>query len=174
MIASVLTICGTIAIPLRVHAQAGTTATAQPAATTAGALAPASAMAAPNLECKLHARGSAPDSGITVFTDGDGYARFFAVRSAAAQVLTCANESKEISEYAVDLASESTFAERPLDIAKEPGIDRPPLAGDPLTISQAELSARWLWTAPGPRHSGIRKVARSSNQAGPHAVCEEA
>jgi hypothetical protein len=113
----------------------------------------ASIKAAPDLQCQLHARGSAPTSGLTVFTDGDSYARFYAVRaktSGQSQILTCTNEAGQTSSYAVDLTSETTFVNRPLDISKERGIARPPLTGDPLSYTQAELSKRGYGLRPKP------------------------
>ncbi len=43
----------------------------------------ASVQALPGLQCSLYPEGSAPSTGLTVFTDDDGYARFHAVRAAA-------------------------------------------------------------------------------------------
>jgi hypothetical protein len=103
---------------------------------------PASVKAAPNLKCKLHGTGQETGSGITVFTDADGYARFHAVRGGQGQTerLTCTDEAGQTSSYPVDLSSDATFADRPLDLAKEPGTDRPPLAGDPSSYTQAQLA----------------------------------
>ena len=41
---------------------------------------PASVKAAPDLRCTLQAKGESSEAGIPVFTDGDGYARFHAVK----------------------------------------------------------------------------------------------
>jgi hypothetical protein len=105
---------------------------------------PASVKAAPNLKCKLHGIEQETGSGIMVFTDADGYARFHAVRGGRGQTqqlkLTCTGEAGHTSSYAVDLSSDATFADRPLDLAKEPGTDRPPLAGDPSSYTQAQLA----------------------------------
>jgi Peptidase A4 family len=116
---------------------------------------PASVQAAAGLQCKLHASDRAPASGLIVFTDGDGYARFHAVRQrlgSAAQHLTlsCADEAGRPSSYPVDLASDATFVARPLNIANERGIDRPPLRGDPLSYSQAQLSREGYGLRPDP------------------------
>src|SRR5438045_2284258 len=43
---------------------------------------PAWVQAWPGLQCQLYPAGSAPSSGLTVFTDDDGYLRFHAVRPA--------------------------------------------------------------------------------------------
>jgi hypothetical protein len=50
----------------------------------------------------------------------------------------------------VDLTSKTTFVNRPLDISKERGIDRPPLTGDPLSYTQAELSKGGYGLRPKP------------------------
>jgi hypothetical protein len=44
--------------------------------------------------CKLHPAAQEPETGITIYTDADGYARFHAVRGVKSQVqqLTCADE----------------------------------------------------------------------------------
>ena len=146
-----LAIYSVISVPIFAHAQARKGANAGTAPT--GRYLPASIKAAPDLECKLHARGSAPDSGLTVFTDGDGYARFYAVRAKAgvqSQMLTCTDEAGRTSSYVVDRTSDATFANRPLDIANERGIDRPALSGDPLSYTQAELSKRGYGLRPKP------------------------
>src|SRR5215831_10988661 len=115
----------------------------------------ASVKAAPRLKCKLHAPNSARDSGVTVFTDGDGYARFHAVRGgigAAGRTLTlsCADDAGRTSSYPVDLTSEETFSPHPMDLAKEPGIDRPPLEGDPMSYTKAQLSRQGYGLRPDP------------------------
>ena len=153
LFASALAIYSAISVPICAHAQARK-ATNRPAeiAATSKYL-PASIKAAPDLQCQLHAQGSAPASGLTVFTDGDGYARFYAVKAKTggqSQILTCTNEAGQTSSYAVDLTSETTFVNRPLDISKERGIDRPPLTGDPLSYTQAELSKRGYGLRPKP------------------------
>jgi hypothetical protein len=103
---------------------------------------PASVKAAPNLKCKLHGAGREPGSGITVYTDADGYARFHAVRGGQGQteLLTCTDEAGHTSSYRVDLSSAATFADRPRDLAREPGTDRPPLTGDPSSYTQGQLA----------------------------------
>jgi hypothetical protein len=103
---------------------------------------PASVKAAPNLKCKLHGAGREPRSGITVYTDADGYARFHAVRggNGQAEQLTCTDEAGHTSSYPVDLSLEATFGDRPRDLTREPGTDRPPLTGDPGSYTQAQLA----------------------------------
>lgn len=98
-------------------------------------LIPASVKAAPDLRCTLRPKGD-QTNGIPVFTDNDGYARFHAVKVSSGsprqlQTLTCTDEGGRASAYDVDLASDETFVNRPLDLANEPGVDRPALTGDP-------------------------------------------
>lgn len=103
---------------------------------------PASVKAAPKLKCQLHAPGEPPESGISILTDADGYARFHAVRAAPGtrpESLSCTDETGEASSLSVDLSAAEVFASRPLDISREPGIDRPALAGDPARLSETEL-----------------------------------
>lgn len=148
---SILAIYSTISVPICAHAQARSAANTSEE--TAQRYLPASIKVAPDLKCKLHARGSAPASGLTVFTDGDGYARFYAVRARASgqsQMLTCTDEAGRVSSYSVDLTSDATFVNRPLDIANERGIDRPALTGDPLSYTQADLSKRGYGLRPKP------------------------
>jgi hypothetical protein len=150
-LASALALCSNISVPICAHAQAELGRSSQKAP--AGSYQPASIKAAPRLECKLHAKDASPDSGLPVFTDNDGYARFYAVRmksAGQAQVLTCKDEGGQTNTYSVDLTSGDTFVHRPLDLAKEPGIDRPALTGDPLSYSQAELSRRGYGVRPKP------------------------
>src|ERR1700693_6311806 len=44
---------------------------------------PASVHALPGLQCQLYPTGSEPSTGLEVYTNDDGYARFHAVRAAA-------------------------------------------------------------------------------------------
>jgi len=111
---------------------------------------PASVKAAPNLKCKLHEAGRDAGTGITVYTDADGYARFHAVRENQGQMkLTCTDEAGQISSYPVDLSSAETFADRPRDLAKEPGDDRPRLTGDPSSYTEAQLAQMGYGLRPG-------------------------
>lgn len=99
--------------------------------------------AAPGLQCMLVAPGTEASKGIPVATDDDGYARFHAVKGAAEHLsLDCKDASGKASSFAVDLASTETFAPHPLDLAKEKGVDRPALQGDPQSFSQSELIER--------------------------------
>jgi hypothetical protein len=146
-------VCSTLALSVTGHAQAP----ASPPTQTAPAkkYTPASVKAAPDLACKLHAPGSAPDSGLAVFTDGDGYARFHAVRAGPGVpvqplVLSCTDQAGRASQYSVDLSSDETFANRPVNIANERGVDRPALAGDPLSYTQAQLSRDGYGLRPDP------------------------
>ncbi len=105
---------------------------------------PASVRALPELQCKLYPTGSDPSSGLPVFTDDDGYARFHAVRASAGDevhmlTLDCTDSAGKTYSYSVDLMSEDTFAPRPLNLANERGVNRPALKGDPLSYTQSHL-----------------------------------
>ena len=129
----------------------------------------ASVKAAPDLKCRLHAKGSPPSTGIPVFTDDDGYARFMAVRASAAdapQSLSCTDAAGKASAYAVDLKSDEVFANRPLDIAKERGVDRPALAGDPMKFTQAELSQKGYGLRPNPTDPAYHSWLESATRPG--------
>src|SRR5690349_8752198 len=57
---------------------------------------PASVHAQPELQCRLHSKGSASSTGLPVSTDDDGFARFHAVKLATADpnhelTLDCTN-----------------------------------------------------------------------------------
>jgi hypothetical protein len=130
----------TLAAPI--GAQAQTTSTPSSGMPAQRQFEPASVKAAPNLKCHLHPPGESPESGVSVLTDADGYARFHAVRAAPGtrpEMLSCTDEAGKASSMSVDLSAPELFAARPVDIAREPGIDRPPLAGDPARLSETEL-----------------------------------
>jgi hypothetical protein len=115
----------------------------------------ASVLAFPWLHCKVYPTGSAPSSGVEVFTDNDGYARFYAVRAAAGDAvqqltLDCTDSEGKTSSYPVDLRSDDTFAPRPVNLANEPGIDRPALQGDPLSYTQSQLIQAGYGLRPDP------------------------
>ncbi|HYA41228.1 MAG TPA: Ig-like domain repeat protein [Syntrophobacteraceae bacterium] len=116
---------------------------------------PASVRALPGLQCKVHPAGNDPSSGLTVFTNDDGYARFHAVRALpgdAVQLLTldCRDSAGKAYSYSADLTSDDTFTPRPVDLAKEHGIDRPALKGDPLSYTQSELIRAGYGLRPDP------------------------
>ncbi len=116
---------------------------------------PASVHALPGLQCKVYPKGSDPSSGLPVFTDDDGYARFHAVRAAAGDevqqlTLDCTDSAGETYHFAVDLTSDDTFAPRPVNLANERGADRPPLKGDPLGYTQSELIQAGYGLRPDP------------------------
>jgi hypothetical protein len=105
---------------------------------------PASVYAGRDLQCKLSAPGSAKSEQLTVFTDDDGYARFYAVRSneddkVKSLVLDCNDTTGKASSVSVDLTSDETFTPRPVNLENEPGLDRPALRGNPLSYTQAQL-----------------------------------
>ena len=119
---------------------------------------PASVQAFPGLQCSLYPEGSAPSSGLTVFTDDDGYARFHAVRAAAGDkvqrlTLDCKDAAGGPAIFSVDLTSDDTFAPRPLNLANERGTDRPALIGDPVSYSQTELIQAGYGLRPDPEES---------------------
>ena len=150
LFASTFAVYFSIAVDISVQAQP-----TNPPASVAAAkrFLPAAVKAAPNLKCKLHSPGSEPDSGLNIFTDADGFARFHAVRAGSggeSKILTCSDEAGRTSSYSVDLGSDATFVDRPHDIASEPGIARPALTGDPLGYTQAELSQRGYGLRPKP------------------------
>jgi hypothetical protein len=109
----------------------------------------------PGLQCKLHIPGTEPTSDLPVRTDEDGYARFYAVRAQAGDgvrqlFLDCTDDAGRISSRPVDLTSDDTFTPRPVNVANERGTDRPALAGDPLSYSQAELIRAGYGLRPDP------------------------
>jgi len=117
---------------------------------------PASVRALPGLQCRIYAEGSAPSTGLTVFTDDDGYARFHAVRVSAAErvqrlTLACSDSAGKSSVYSADLSSGDTFAPRPVNLANERGTDRPALAGDPLSYTQLQLIQAGYGLRPDPK-----------------------
>jgi hypothetical protein len=117
---------------------------------------PASVLVKPGLRCELQSeRNVDPAQTISLLTDADGYARFHALRATAADrtqrlSLTCADSTGKASTYSVDLTSAETFVPRPLDLAAEPGIDRPALSGDPMSYSQGQLIAAGYGLRPDP------------------------
>jgi hypothetical protein len=157
--------------------------------------------AKPGLQCTLSPdKTSTAAAAVTVSTDHDGYARFYAVRATsqdAVQSLTlnCKDAEGAASTFAVDLTAAETFAAHPLDLAGEPGVDRPALKGDPMSYSQSQLLdagyglrpdpedaaayARWLAAAltPGrllePRLRGIHKPSGASNEVRPDGTTLE-
>jgi hypothetical protein len=117
---------------------------------------PASVHALPGLQCQLYPTGSEPSTGLEVYTNDDGYARFHAVRAAAGdgvQQLTmdCTDSAGQFSTYIVDLTSDDTFTPRPLNLANERGVDRPALQGDPLSYTQSELIQAGYGLRPDPK-----------------------
>jgi hypothetical protein len=143
--------CAALVVPSRAYAQDPT----RPS--TISEFSPASVKAARDLRCTLHPPGS-PSTGIPVFTDTDGYARFHAVRPSAGSAdetltLSCTDPAGGAVSFPVDLNANDTFADRPLDIASEPGIDRPALIGDPMSRTQAELLRDGYGLRPDPAAS---------------------
>jgi hypothetical protein len=124
----------------------------------------ASVYAQPGLLCKLFPESGTPSAGVPVYTDDDGYARFYALRMAAGspkrrQVLDCADDNGKRSTFPVDLASDETFARRPVDLAGQRGRDRPPLSGDPFSYSQAELIEAGYGLRPDPAEDSAAYIS---------------
>jgi hypothetical protein len=112
----------------------------------------------PGLQCELHPPGTPAANEIPLATDSDGYARFYAVRAGKGEAgqwltLSCTNSSGMAFSYHVNLASADTFAARPLNLAAEPGKDRPPLAGNPMHFTQAQLLHGGYGLRPDPKTS---------------------
>jgi len=120
--------------------------------------APASVQASPELQCLIYPEGAEPSTGLTLFTDDDGYARFHAVRAAAGDkvqrlTLDCKDSGGRPFLYSVDLTSADTFAPRPVNLAYERGTDRPALTGDPLSYTQSELIQAGYGLRPDPEQN---------------------
>lgn len=116
---------------------------------------PASVRAAPGLQCNLYPTGEDATSGVPVFTDDDGYARFHAVRPSGTYAVTeltldCKDAAGKPSTYPVDLSSAATFAPNPVNLANERGADRPALQGDPMSLTQAQLIEAGYGLRPDP------------------------
>jgi hypothetical protein len=133
---------------------------------------PASVRALPGLSCHVHAAGTASAKGIPVFTDDDGYARFYAKRAAQGDsvsqlTLDCKDSRGMTFSYLADLTSTETFTPRPLNLAAERGTDRPALEGDPLSYTQSELIHAGYGLRPDPAKDSAaydRWLAAASKQ----------
>jgi hypothetical protein len=64
--------------------------------------------------------------------------------------LDCTDSDGRISSYSVDLTSDDTFTPRPVNLANEPGADRPALEGDPLSYTQLQLIQAGYGLRPDP------------------------
>jgi hypothetical protein len=119
----------------------------------------AAVLAKPGLQCNLAPEnGLSPSGAVAVSTDHDGFARFYAVRATpqdAVQRLTlsCKDASGAASSYSVDLTAAQTFAAHPLNLAEEPGTDRPALQGDPMSFTQAQLLEAGYGLRPDPENA---------------------
>ncbi len=116
---------------------------------------PASVFAAPELQCTVYPAGSDSSTGVPVFTNDDGYARFHALRAGEGDAvkeltLSCKDSVGTPSTYPVDLTSDETFTPHPLDLSKERGRDRLGLKGDPMSYSQIELIQTGYGLRPDP------------------------
>jgi len=70
---------------------------------------PASVQAQPDLKCILYPSGGLPSSGLAVYTDEDGYARFHAIPASGKAegkqlTLNCTNTAGKPFRYTVDLS----------------------------------------------------------------------
>jgi hypothetical protein len=118
----------------------------------------ASVRAMRGLRCELHSPGTPAAKGIPLATDSDGYARFYAVRAGAGEarqwlVLSCVNSAGSMFSYPVNLASAGTFAARPLNLAAAPGKNRPPLTGNPMRFTEAQLIQLGYGLRPAPENA---------------------
>jgi hypothetical protein len=116
---------------------------------------PATVHARARLSCHLSPKGNARSDGIPVYTDDDGYARFYAMKlktnsELRHQLLSCIDEKGIQSVFAVDLASDDIFAPHPLPISGERGRARPSLRGDPFAQSDLELIQSGYGIRPNP------------------------
>ena len=134
----------------------------------------ASVHAPPNAHCVLHPEGSTDEkASIPVVTDYDGYARFYAPRAGAsdkvqALSLDCVDGDGKSQTFRADLTVVETFAVRPVDLSRAPGVDRPALTDDPSTLSQQELLKRGYGLRPegGPDATSYRQwLAAARKQA---------
>jgi hypothetical protein len=116
---------------------------------------PASVHASPGLNCNVYPTGSSSTDGVPVFTDDDGYARFYAKKasqgdSVSQLTLDCKDSTGRTYSYFADLTSPETFTPRPLNLATERGTDRPALEGDPLSYTQSQLIQAGYGLRPDP------------------------
>jgi hypothetical protein len=166
--------CSSGQAPTNSATRSGSTDGARASASPRRMYTPASAVVSPGSHCTLGPAGSdSTDETIPVPVDYDGVARFEAVRATSADAVTqlalrCTSPDGKATTHAVDLQSDATFVNRPVDLARKPGRDLPALAGDPQSYSQSELIqkgygfrpdakqapaayARWLAAAQRPR-----------------------
>ncbi|HLV86650.1 MAG TPA: hypothetical protein VKV39_06700 [Candidatus Sulfotelmatobacter sp.] len=117
---------------------------------------PASVAVPAGSRCMLHPEGNSdPNQSIRVSPDGDGVARFLAVRptqpnSVDRLALDCTSPDGISQTYSVDLRSEATFGERPFDPVAADLTFRPGLSGDPLSYTQEQLLERGYGLRPDP------------------------
>src|SRR5260370_41630453 len=86
------------------HARAGAQSrnphgTVAPSATKQRSMTPAAVKVRPGLFCKLYPKGGKPTEGLPIYTDDDGYARFYALRTQEAsknryQILDCTDDHR--------------------------------------------------------------------------------
>ncbi len=152
----VLLLCLGILYQPNAYAEAASDTVAADSSAVKNSYQPASILALPELQCKLYPTGGDPASeGVPVYTDDDGYARFYAVRATTSGavrslILDCTDPAGKPSRYSVDLTAENTFAPRPVNLAKERGTDRPALQDDPLSYTQSELIESGYGLRPDP------------------------
>ena len=147
-----------------------TTATSSETSSVTKSFSAASVRALPGLNCKLYPAG-APSSSVSLLTDDDGYARFYAIKRGVEDAiksltLDCADARGNPSTYSVDLTSSETFLPNPINLAKLPGTDRPALNGDPLSYTQSQLLEAGYGLRPDPVKNAAgyaRWLAAASN-----------
>jgi hypothetical protein len=118
----------------------------------------ASIRAIASAPCLLRKKSSAPGTGIAIMSDGAGYARFYALRTAPnnpahAMILDCTDSNSINRAFPVDLAADTTFAQHPIVASISRSSIRPALAGDPMKRSQAELIKAGYGLRPDPTQS---------------------
>jgi hypothetical protein len=120
-------------------------------------IARATVHARPGLVCTLHSANQKKESGLSVVTDDDGYARFYALRVPVdnpdrKQLLSCEDAKGRRFTYSADLSTDEPFRPHLIDLKREPGRDRPALQGDSMAVSQVELVARGYGLRPDPAY----------------------
>jgi hypothetical protein len=107
--------------------------------------------------CAIHPESdSDPTHAIHVRADADGVARFYALPptragDAKTLVLDCTDPKGGAHTYAVDLQAAATFQARPFDASNANLEVRPPLMGDPLSYSIAQLIVMGYGLRPDPK-----------------------
>ena len=117
---------------------------------------PAAVKALPGLQCTLSAPGGSAEDSLRVFSNADGYIRFLAVAASSGDAvktldIDCKDAAGKTFAYTADLSAGTIFNPPPLKLANEPGTNRPPLPGNPLSYTQAQLAAGGYGLRPDPK-----------------------